>query len=177
MEITIRQSKRAKKLSLLVHHDGRAEVVVPARRPPSDQYIQRFIEDHREWIEKQRHRQLNRAPKKALEHPGMPEVIVRQQTENLIEHYIAEFSRNYPFEIREFVLRNYKSQWGSCSSRKRLGFHYKLSLLPESLAAYIVAHELAHTVHMNHGSDFWNLVTRVCPDQKTCRKDLRQYLL
>jgi predicted metal-dependent hydrolase len=48
----IRQSRRARRLTVRVFHSGRVEVVVPARTARVT--IERFIERHRPWIEKKR---------------------------------------------------------------------------------------------------------------------------
>ena len=49
---SVRESKRAKRLSIKVFPRGRVEVVVPKRTRPGD--VQAFIETNREWIEKSR---------------------------------------------------------------------------------------------------------------------------
>ena len=48
----VRQSRRARRLTVRVFHTGRVEVVVPPRT--SSAAIQRFIENQREWIERKR---------------------------------------------------------------------------------------------------------------------------
>jgi predicted metal-dependent hydrolase len=49
---TIRQSPRARRLTVRVFHTGRVEVVAPARS--SQRTVQQFIERHRSWIERKR---------------------------------------------------------------------------------------------------------------------------
>lgn len=49
---SVRESKRAKRLSIKVFPRGRVEVVVPKRTRPGD--VQAFIEANREWIERSR---------------------------------------------------------------------------------------------------------------------------
>ena len=55
----MRESKRAKRLSIKVFPRGRVEVVVPKRTRPGD--VQAFIEANREWIERMKENPLARA--------------------------------------------------------------------------------------------------------------------
>ncbi len=54
----VRESTRARRLSVRVFHSGRVEVVVPLRTQPVT--IQRFVERHRDWIERKREEARNR---------------------------------------------------------------------------------------------------------------------
>ena len=55
-------------------------------------------------------------------------------------------------------VRDTKSRWGSCSSQGTLSFSWRLVFAPEAVIDYVVAHEVAHLVEMNHGPRFWRLV-------------------
>ena len=48
----VRESERARRLTVRVFHSGRVEVVVPSRTSP--RAIERFLERHRSWIERKR---------------------------------------------------------------------------------------------------------------------------
>jgi len=48
----VRESARARRLTVRVFHTGRVEVVVPART--SQKMVQMFVERHRSWIERKR---------------------------------------------------------------------------------------------------------------------------
>ena len=55
-------------------------------------------------------------------------------------------------------------------------------MAPEPVLDYVVAHEVAHLVEMNHGRRFWRLVERLCPDHHEQRgwllrhgRDLHRY--
>ncbi|MBQ3696254.1 MAG: M48 family metallopeptidase [Alphaproteobacteria bacterium] len=56
------------------------------------------------------------------------------------------------------TLRNTSSRWGSCSSIHNLSFCWKIAFAPLDVIDYLVAHEVAHLVHMNHSDRFWALV-------------------
>ena len=53
--------------------------------------------------------------------------------------------------------------------------NWRLVFLDEALVDYVLAHELAHTVQMNHSAAFWAQVARMCPDYKNLRRQLKQF--
>ena len=42
-------------------------------------------------------------------------------------------------------------------------------MAPSHILRYVVAHEMAHLVEMNHSADFWNIVEDLDPDWRTSR--------
>ena len=46
------------------------------------------------------------------------------------------------------------TRWGSCSSSGAIRYNWRLILAPPAVRAYVVAHEVAHRVHMDHGPGF-----------------------
>ena len=73
-------------------------------------------------------------------------------------------------------IKNVKTIWGSCSSKKNLNFNFKLFFLPEALIDYVFVHELAHLKHMNHSKAFWSEVEKQIPDYKQRREELKRYI-
>jgi predicted metal-dependent hydrolase len=47
-----------------------------------------------------------------------------------------------------------ETRWGSCSSSGAIRYNWRLLLAPPHVRAYVVAHEVAHRVHLNHGPGF-----------------------
>ena len=68
-----------------------------------------------------------------------------------------------------------RGRWGSCNKEKHLSYSFRLALLPLSLCEYVAAHELSHTVHLNHSAAFWQKVESILPDMRTRRKQLKSY--
>lgn len=73
----------------------------------------------------------------------------------------------------KLTIRDTKSRWGSCSSSKALSFSWRLVMAPQNVLDYVVAHELAHILEMNHGAKFWAHVDAVCPHMKDSQKWLK----
>lgn len=72
------------------------------------------------------------------------------------------------------TIRDTRSRWGSCTSGGDLSFCWRLVMAPEMVLDYVVAHEVAHLEHLNHGDKFWSTVGRLTGDAKAAKKWLRR---
>ena len=75
--------------------------------------------------------------------------------------------------VTNVTVRESRTRWGSCTRGGRLSFCWRLILAPEHVIDYVVAHEVAHLRHMNHGPRFWKLVGELCPGHADARIWLR----
>jgi predicted metal-dependent hydrolase len=67
------------------------------------------------------------------------------------------------------------SRWGSCAASGAIRYSWRLILAPDWVRRATVAHEVAHRVHMNHGSAFHALVAELLgTDPKPARLWLRR---
>ena len=80
------------------------------------------------------------------------------------------------------TIRDTRSRWGSCSASGNLSFCWRLVMAPENVLDYVVAHEVAHLEHLNHGPAFWRAAGELTEDAQTARawlkrngQDLRRY--
>ncbi len=71
-------------------------------------------------------------------------------------------------------VRSQKRRWGSCSSGGNISLNWKLVTAPPEILDYVVAHELCHLMHRNHGPQFWALLTKHMPECRERRKWLRE---
>lgn len=76
--------------------------------------------------------------------------------------------------LRRVTLRDTSSRWGSCSRTGDLSFSWRLVLAPADILNYVVAHETAHRLEMNHSAAFWRLVERLAPGARGHREWLRR---
>ena len=67
-----------------------------------------------------------------------------------------------------------KTRWGSCSAQKSLNFSWRLIMADDAVIDYVVVHELAHIIHMNHSERFWSAVENVLPDYKMRQVELKK---
>ena len=72
-------------------------------------------------------------------------------------------------------IRNMKSRWGVYNKKNHsvtLNTHlieYDIEKLD-----YVIYHELSHIIHFDHSKEFWNLVSKYCPNYKIIRKDMKE---
>ena len=95
----------------------------------------------------------------------------------LAKAYLSEEIKKYAaimdLNFSELKFRKMKSRWGSCSSKRVITLNSELMKLPKEQITYVVIHELAHLVHMNHSKAFHNLVESYLPNAKQIRKELK----
>jgi predicted metal-dependent hydrolase len=63
--------------------------------------------------------------------------------------------------ISSIKIRDTKTRWGSCAKDGSLSFSWRLIFAPYHTIDYVVAHEVAHLAHMNHGPKFWALCEKL----------------
>lgn len=78
-------------------------------------------------------------------------------------------------EYNELKFRRMKRRWGSCSSKKIITLNIYLYLTNKELIDYVIIHELAHLIHMNHSKQFHSFVKSYSPNAKILNKKLNNY--
>ena len=73
------------------------------------------------------------------------------------------------------AVRDYKSRWGSCSSKGDISFNWRIIIAPHHIVDYVVVHELCHLKHPNHSPAYWRSVKREIPDYEVCRRWLKEH--
>ena len=72
-------------------------------------------------------------------------------------------------------IKNMKTRWGTCNTAaKRIWLNLQLVKQPPVCLDYVLAHELTHLLHPDHGNGFWAFLLRVMPDCKAVRKALNE---
>lgn len=182
IEYTIKESDRAQNIRLSVYADKGVLVTIPAKNYSFQKYIlyrkvEKFVQAKAAWI--------LAALKKFEERSKRPgaEIVIKSSKKDykkykeiareLVKAKLYKFNKFYNFTFHKIAIRNQKSRWGSCSKKGNLNFNYKIALLPDNLANYLIVHELCHLKEFNHGKNFWSLVEQTIPDYKDLRKRLK----
>ncbi len=169
IEYTLRLSNRSRRITLAVQHGGEFIVTAPAR--VDHNLIEQFINKKSQWV-----------IKKIDYYKQFPVRTIADKAEyahykdsalELAQKRIHHFNALYGFVYNKIQIRNQKTRWGSCSKKGNLNFNYKIVLLPQRLADYIIVHELCHLGQLNHSEKFWNLVAHTIPNYLAIRKELK----
>lgn len=98
----------------------------------------------------------------------------RSQAQEVISFRVKHWARVMGLEYNGLKIKSFKRRWGSCSASRELSFNWRLILAEVALIDYVVIHELAHCVHLNHSPQFWEVVETFCPDWKEKRGQLQK---
>lgn len=101
---------------------------------------------------------------------------LRFEAKRILSQKTAVYAKKHNLQFSSVKINKSQTRWGSCSRLKSINFSYYLLLLPEKLIDYVVLHELAHTVEMNHSAKFWNLLDTLCgEDSKALSAQTRKF--
>ncbi len=89
-----------------------------------------------------------------------------QQCKALVEKSTSSYQSNFKTKPRSIRISDSKTTWGTCDSKQRLTFNWRLAMAPREVIDYVVVHEMCHIIHLNHYRSFWRLVGKIMPDYK-----------
>lgn len=98
-----------------------------------------------------------------------------QKAKSILKEMLDDLSIQCGLPYQDLLVRNQTTIWGSCSHDGIISLNYKLIFLPKELARYVIIHELAHTIYLNHGKSFWKLVAKFDSNYRTHIKSLQVY--
>lgn len=95
------------------------------------------------------------------------------EAETLLPQRLQQMSVKHGIPYTSIRIQKLKSRWGACDSHNNISLNSYLIQLDWQLIDYVICHELAHTVHHNHSSKFWEVVANMMPDFKEVRRELK----
>ena len=99
----------------------------------------------------------------------------RSQARQHLTSSLEDWSNQLGLRFERMTIRDQKSRWGSCSSKKTISLNWRLMFLPSRAVDYVIIHELCHLRHMNHSPDFWAMVGDIVPEYAKHRNCLRLF--
>jgi predicted metal-dependent hydrolase len=83
-------------------------------------------------------------------------------------------ARETGLSYSRMAVRRQRSRWGSCSTRGTISLNCCLLFQRPQVVRYLLIHELAHTLHMNHSRRFWQCVAQHCPEFESLDRELTE---
>ena len=148
------------------------EIVVRAPYKMSVERIEKFLTDNENRILKAVEAAKKATPSFASTDAEAKEL--REKATEIIPPKVEYYSSLMGLEPKSVRITSAQKRFGSCSSRGTLCFSFNLMQYPEEAVDYVVVHELAHLVELNHSKKFWNIVEKYMPDYKKRRAMLKE---
>ena len=82
------------------------------------------------------------------------EAFLRAHALEVMAREVAEYADAAGVAARSVRIGDARSRWGSCSSDGRIRLSWRLILAPPEIRRFVVAHEVAHLCHLDHGPAF-----------------------
>jgi len=159
--------------------NGDVHVSAPIGMPKAD--VERFINEHRDWISSARQSTFEREQRRAAFYGQLP-LHTRAQADDalrrlkaLVEPMVERHARQMGVEPSYVCYKAMISRWGVCRLRDRsICFSAYLLLLPEWCVEHVVVHELCHLLEPSHNARFHALMDRYFPRWREARRVTRQ---
>ncbi len=98
----------------------------------------------------------------------------RRHAQSNFSGRIGELAPRLDVPAPRLFLSSARTRWGSCNAKGEVRLNWRLIQATQSTIDYVVVHELAHLVEMNHSRRFWKLVASVCPHYREACAELNR---
>ncbi len=175
----LRLNPRCKSIRLAISSNG--DLAVSTHPRISIKMIENFINLKKDWLMekvlmRRRQSELKIGSQEVLSPENSSKEEYQKHKNNALKiamEKVEKWNLHYKFKYNKISIKNQKTRWGSCSRHGNLNFSYKIALLPNDLADYLVVHELCHLGEFNHSHKFWALVAQTIPDYQKVRRELK----
>ncbi|WP_246263137.1 M48 family metallopeptidase [Parasphingopyxis algicola] len=86
---------------------------------------------------------------------------LKAEARRILEEETLRYARRAGVEIGRISIGDARSRWGSCAASGNIRYSWRLVMAPPDVLSATAAHEVAHRVHMHHGSEFHALVAEI----------------
>jgi len=98
----------------------------------------------------------------------------QQQARSLFEQRLDLYAARLGVRYASLSLSSAGTRWGSCTIERKIRLNWRLIHFSLPLIDYVVAHELAHLLEMNHSARFWATVASIYPDYEGAKLALKK---
>jgi predicted metal-dependent hydrolase len=106
--------------------------------------------------------------------PSLLEDWYKQRAKEKITPKVEYYANQLGVEYKAILISDLKFRWGSCTLKNNLNFNWRLIKVPHFVINYVVVHELAHLLELNHSERFWNIVRVQLPNYLEAKVWLRE---
>lgn len=178
IQVTYRRTSR---LSMRIAKNGDVRVSAPVGL--SRKEVERFIDEHRDWIAGACERVLDNQRRRAAFYNQLPlrtkaeAAEALQRLKALVEPMVERYSGEMGVKPADISYKAMISRWGVCNVKARtVCFSAYLLLLPEWCVEHVVVHELCHLLEPSHNARFHALMDRYFPRWKEARRETRRIM-
>ena len=167
------QYKNVKNINLRIKPDG--TIYVSANRRVPQQVIDDFLTSKADFILKALTKSVNRMNFPQKQYFAENEIcgVIIALCEKMYPYF-----KNLGVKDPAIKLRRMVSQWGNCHTAKGiLTFNTNLMYAPMECIEYVVAHEFTHFLVPNHSGKFYEELSKIMPDWKMRRKQLKEIII
>lgn len=97
----------------------------------------------------------------------------KRKAKEKITPLVERYAKQLGVEYKEVFISDLKYRWGSCTLKGNLNFNWRLIKAPQFVINYVVIHELAHLIELNHSERFWNIVKVQMPNYEEAKDWLK----
>ena len=101
--------------------------------------------------------------------------LIKKEFLSFLKIQVPLYTQKLDVKFTHISLRDTSSRWGSCSSSGSLSFCWRIAMAPDFVIHYLIAHEVSHLKHMNHGPRFWKTVTALTSDTQRAKSWLKHH--
>jgi predicted metal-dependent hydrolase len=98
---------------------------------------------------------------------------LRAEARRRVAQRIGPHAQVLGVKPRGLRVKDTRSRWGSCAPDGTLAFSWRLVMAPDWVMDYVVAHEVAHLLELNHSPRFWAHVDRLVTTREAAVEWLR----
>ena len=98
--------------------------------------------------------------------PAAVTIWLRRHALQVFAQRLPPWAERLGRQPRSLGLSSARTRWGSCARNGDIRLNWRLIQFAPELIDYVIAHELAHLVEMNHSPRFWAQLEALMPDYR-----------
>lgn len=158
------------KISVEYRKQNRRNIMIRTRTGGVIVYMPRWLKPNHPEVKKA----LQASLPKLIDYIPEDRPTITEQDE--LRHITYQWAGKMNVSPKRITFRDMQQKWGSCSSLGNITLANALCTIPFELAEYVIVHELAHLIHLDHSPAFWKCLEQYIPDYRQRKKQLEEFM-